>query len=794
MEKFTIQIGDKTLTAEIGNLAQQANGEVLVRYGDTEILTTAVMSEYPREGIDFLPLSVEYQERFYAAGKIKGPRYIRREGRPSDEAILVSRLVDRTIRPLFLPEIRQDIQVILTVLSWDGENDPDVLAIFGASLALGISDIPWNGPVAGVRIGINKESHESRIRNQESGTNSKSNIPARNASRSDAGGRFIVNPTYEEREKNGLDLIIAGCHEENHKSQITNHKQNTNPKTQTDQKSNIRNLSSNIQHLPIKDRESSTKVGATSNIYINMFEGSGNEVKEEIILETSKLAQEEIKKLIDFQKEIIKKCGKEKTKIEIAESDKELKKEVKEFLKGKLEKALYEKFELPELKKDLIYYIQGEYDNPKKNKETEILFEEELENVLVKNILEKEKRPDGRKLTEIRPIEAQVGILPRTHGSGIFKRGQTQSLSILTLGAPGDVQLLEGMEIVGKKRFMHHYNFPPYCVGETGPIRGPGRREIGHGTLAEKSLKPLVPDYEEFPYTIRVVSEILSSNGSSSMASVCSSSLALADGGVPIKEMVSGIAMGLIINDKCQMINDKFKNYKILTDIQGPEDHYGDMDLKIAGTKNGITSVQMDVKIRGINIEILKNILEQGKKARLEILEQMKKIIANPRKQLSPYAPRILTLQINPQKIREVIGPGGKIINEITAETGVSIDIEDSGMISITSESEEMAKKAIDWIKNITREAKIGERFSGKVKKILDFGAFIEILPGQDGLLHISKIVPRPTSLKAISDKKGFPVKKIEDIMKVGDIIPVKVIGIDQQGKISLEKVEAEKR
>ncbi len=689
--QFKLDIGGRELKVEIKNLAEQADSSCLVQYGDTLVLGTVVMSEQRREGIDFFPLTVDYEERYYAAGKILGSRYIRRESRPSDEAILTSRLIDRAIRPRFPEDLRREVQIVATCLSWDRENDPDLIGLIAASLVLSLSNIPWSGPIAIVRIG--------KINNE-----------------------FILNPTYEQREKSNLDLVIAG-------------------------------------------------VEKNGEILINMMEAEAEEAPEDIILKAVDWAKPYLKKVIDFQNQIIEKTGKEKIKIEETTADPDLEKEIKEFLENRLEKVLYQKEKIDRLdqvnnlKEELVYYIEGKYPGMGKTGYARDFFEREIEKLVHQNIILKEKRPDGRKLDELREITIEAGLLPRTHGSGLFCRGQTKALSILTLGTPGDVKLLEGMEIVGKKRFMHHYNFPPYSVGEVKPIRGPGRRDIGHGMLVEKALIPLVPSFEEFPYTIRVVSEILSSNGSTSMAATSSSSLALMDAGVPIKTPAAGIALGLMTNKK--------GDYKILTDIQGPEDHHGDIDFKIAGTKDGITAIQMDVKIDGINQKILKEVLSQGKKARLQILEKMEKVLAKPRAELSPFAPKILTIQINPEKIREVIGPGGKIINEIIEECGVSIDIEDSGRIFVTAEKEEAAKKAIAWIKNITREIKVGEVFQGKVKRILDFGAFAEILPGQEGLIHISQLAP-------------FRVKKVEDIVKIGDIVPVKVISIDEHGRINL--------
>jgi len=691
-QKFQIEIGGRNLDVEISNLAEQASGSCFVRYGDTEVLATAVMSKYEREEEDFFPLTVDYEERYYAAGKILGSRYIRRESRPSDEAIITSRLIDRAIRPLFPENLKRETQVIVTCLSWDRENDPDIIGLIAASTALSISEIPWSGPIVVVRIG--------RLKNDE----------------------MIINPTYEQRERSDLDLVLAGVEKE-------------------------------------------------GDILINMIEAEAAEIPEEVILKAVDFARPYLKKIINFQNQIIKEVAKEKIKIETLPQNLELEKEIKEFLGARLEKALFQprKTERVEdisaLKEELIYYIEGKYPRMGKGKYARDFFEKEIERLVHENIILKERRPDGRKLDELREISCQAGVLPRTHGSGLFCRGQTKALSILTLGTPGDVKLLQGMEIIGKKRFMHHYNFPPYSTGEVKPIRGPGRRDIGHGMLVEKALLSLIPSFEEFLYTIRIVSEILSSNGSTSMASVSSSSLALMDAGVPIKNPAAGIALGLM--------KDKEGNYKILTDIQGPEDHHGDMDLKIAGTKNGVTAIQMDVKIEGISEKILREALEQGKKARSQILEKIKEVLEKPRSELSPFAPRILTIQINPEKIREVIGPGGKVINEIIAECGVSIDVEETGKIFVTAEKEEAAKKAIAWIKNITREVKVGEIFQGKVKRILDFGAFVEILPGQEGLLHISQISP-------------LRVKRVEDFFRVGDIISVKVISIDEQGRINL--------
>jgi len=692
-ENFKIKIGQREISVEARDLAEQANGNIMVRYGDTLILSTCVMSKGDRSGLGFFPLTVEYEEKYYAAGKIKGPRYIKRESRPSDEAICNGRLIDRAIRPLFPKGLARDVQVVTTVLSWDGQNDPDVLGLTAASLGLSISDIPWSGPVAAVRV-------------------CRKN------------GKFVLDPIYEEREGSDLDIVFAGV------------------------------------------------LGPKKELLINMIEGSGEEVDDSAVIGALDFAKDALLELINFQKQIAEKIGKTKAVVETPACDSDLEKEIKDFLKDKLENAVYKKDKkeraagVDELEAELSVFVEENYPGQGKSQYAKNFFNDEIDRVVHKNAIENKKRPDGRKLNELRNISCEVGLLPRTHGSGLFCRGQTKSLSILTLGSPGDQQLLEGMEIVGKKRFMHHYNFPPYSAGEIKPIRGPGRREIGHGMLAEKSLLPLIPTSEEFPYTIRIVSEILSSNGSSSMASVSSSSLALMDAGVPIKRPAAGIAMGL-------MRDEASGKYEILTDIQGPEDHHGDMDFKAAGTRNGITAVQMDVKIKGIDREILEKSLALAKEARIQNLDDMEKVLEKPRPELSPFAPRILTIQIDQDKIREVIGPGGKIINEIIEKTGVTIDIQDSGLIFITSEKEDAAKKAVEWIRNITREVVVGEIFQGKVKRILNFGAFVEILPGQEGLIHISKLAP-------------YRVNRVEDVVKIGDMVLAKVISIDEQGRINL--------
>jgi len=691
--EFTKDIAGKKLLVKIDNLAEQANGSVFAQLGETLVLATATMSNADIEGQDFFPLTVEFQERYYAAGKILGSRFVRREGRPSEESILTARLIDRAIRPLFPEHLRREVQVIITCLSWDEENDPDIPGLLAASLALGISDIPWNGPVGIVRIAKLKD-------------------------------KIIVNPTYQQREEAGLEVTVSGVEEKN-------------------------------------------------GVLINMIEAEASEKNEKEIKDTIEETQKIIKDLIIFQKEIIQKIGKEKVYIEEPETFEEIDKQIEQNFKEKLERTLVQppsiqnKKEMQNLQNEILEFVKENFGEEKIDY-AKTLIKKILKEALKKLVLEKEIRPDGRKLDEIRPVQAYAGILPRTHGSGLFIRGATKSLSIVTLGSPSDQKLIEGMEFRGKKRFMHHYNFPPYCSGEIKPLRGPGRREIGHGMLGEKALRPLIPNFEEFPYTIRVVTEILSSNGSTSMASVSSSSLALMDAGVPIKRPAAGIAVGII---------QEGEKYKLLTDIQGPEDHLGGMDFKVAGTEKGVTAIQLDVKIKGVTLKIIEEVLERAKTARLQILKTTNKTLSSPRKELSPFAPKITSLQIDPEKIGQVIGPGGRTINDIIEKYEVSIDIEPDGHIYISSSSEEANQKAAEWIKNLTRELKIGEVFQGKVTKILDFGAIVELFPERDGLLHISRI----------SDKR---IRKVEDVLKIGDIIPVKIIEIDDLGRPRLALVQ----
>ena len=692
VKKYKFEFGGKLLSVEIGRLAQQANGSCVVQYGETSVLVTAVMSN-KEKAVDYMPLSVDYEEKYYAAGKIKGSKWIKRETRPSDEAILSGRLIDRTIRPRFNHGVRNEIQVVAMVLSFDGVNDPDMPALFGASLALMISDVPFNGPVAGVRVG--------RV-----------------------DGKLLFNPNYIERVSSDMDIVVAG----------------------------------------------------TEN-RINMIEAGAKIVSEDEMADAIGAGFNEYKKLTEFQKQIVSDFKPVKRQLVIAEHDESFVEAISEFVGPKLEKVIYTKNKkefvegLHTVKEEVTGFVYEQFadhdDLDKKLKEALVIFEDEIDRIVHRNILESEKRPDGRKIDELRDLGSDTGILPHNHGSALFNRGTTQALSILTLAAPGLEQWIETMEIeLTKKRFMHHYVFPPFSVGEVGRMGGGGRREIGHGALAERALLPIIPAKEEFPYTIRVVSEILSSNGSSSMASVCGASLALMDGGVPIKSAAAGIAMGL-------MFDEKGEKYKILTDIQGPEDHHGDMDLKVAGTKEGVTAMQMDVKIEGITEEIVRNTLHQAKKARLQILEVMNKAISTHRPELSSYAPRVATIQINPEKIGALIGPGGKMINEIIDLTGADIDIEDTGLVFVTASNPESMAKAMSMIKTITYEPKSGDEFDGKVVKLMDFGAFVEIMPGKDGLVHVSEI----------STER---VDKPSDMLKVGQVVHVKVKNIDDYGRINL--------
>ncbi len=686
-QKFSIKLGDKTLTVQKNIMAEQANGAVLVSCGETTVLCTAVMGRHA-SNLPYFPLNVEYQEKYYAGGKIPGG-FLKREGRSSDAAILKSRIIDRCLRPLFDHDIKNSLQIIASVLSIDFENDADILAVNGASIALSISDIPFLGPIGAVRIG--------RIN-----------------------GDFVVNPTEKEREESDLDLVVAGT----------------------------------------KDK-------------INMVEAGANEVPEADIVKAFEFAQEEITKIVEFQEKIVKEIGKEKQDLKLQKPTEEFILEVKSQISEKLEEFLYNPdkasrmHELNDIKNELFEYIEKKYpENPEFKDMADGLFEDEIDHVTHQNILKKGKRSDGRKPEDLRELSTEAGLIPRVHGSGFFKRGQTQALTLLTLGDPASGQIIDAMDRDYKKKFIHHYNFPPFSVGEAGPLRGPSRRDIGHGSLAERALTPIIPSQEDFPYTIRLVSEILSSNGSSSMASVCGSSLALMDGGVPIKKIAAGIAMGL-------MMDKESGEYVVLTDIQGPEDHHGDMDFKAAGTDAGITALQMDVKIDGVTVTMLKDTLKQAKEAREKIIESIKKAISEPRKTLSKYAPKIEVINIDPSKIGKIIGSGGKTINGIIEETGAGISIEDDGSVFISSQEAEAIAKAKAIIEGLTKEPKAGEIYEGKVTKTTDFGAFVEILPGIEGLLHISNI-------------KKERVTKVEDVIKRGDIIKVKVMNVEDTGKMQL--------
>ena len=704
VQKFETTIGGRSLSIETGLLALQANASVTVRYGDTVVLATAVMSKTIREGIDFFPLMVDYEEKLYAAGKIKGSRFIKREGRPSDEAVLSGRLVDRAIRPLFSQDIKNDVQVILTVLSQDDENDADIVALNAASAVLALSDIPWGGPIGGVRIG--------RINNE-----------------------WVLNPSYEAREKSELDVVVA-----------------------SDGKN------------------------------VLMLEAGAREVSEEVFEQAIEFANKHIATITTLIGQMTKKVGKKKSDpvklIATTEDDGGEQQDSKalaqaldiatEFIKPRLDEYLFigplkakgeRKAVLGKLKDELEADLLAKQIGKEKRKKCSELVMLMAEKRVTQAILDEDKRVDGRSLTEVRALSAMVALLPRTHGSGLFQRGETQVLSVVTLGAPGDEQIVDSMEVEYKKRYMHHYNFPPFSVGETSPLRGAGRREIGHGALAERALEPVLPPKETFPYTIRVVSEVLGSNGSSSMGSTCGSSLALMDAGVPITKPVAGIAMGLA--------SDANGAWKVLTDLQDMEDGEGGMDFKIAGTEDGITAIQMDTKTKGLTGEIIHQTFVQAKQARAVILQAMAQVIDKPREQLSPFAPRIYTVHIHPDKIRDLIGPGGKMINDIIAQTGVQIDIEDDGTVLVTSVNEESANKALELIHNVTRVVKAGEVFQGKVTRIMDFGAFVEILPKQEGLVHISKLA-------------NHRVERVEDVVHIGDMVTVQVIEIDSQGRLNL--------
>ncbi|EQK42086.1 polyribonucleotide nucleotidyltransferase [[Clostridium] bifermentans ATCC 638] len=682
---FKMDFAGRELSVEIGKIAELASGSAILQYGETMVMVNTSKSAQPRDGIDFFPLSVDYEEKLYSVGKIPGG-FLKREGKPSEKAILTSRLIDRPIRPLFPKGFRNDVQVVATVLSVDQDCTPDIVAMIGSSIALSISDIPFNGPTGSVSVGL-------------------------------VDGAFVINPTAEQREKSSLHLVVSGT----------------------------------------KDA-------------IMMVEAGAEEIPDELMLEAILFAHKEIKKVVEFIETIVAEVGKEKIEVTLFEINADVEKAVREFATDKMKEAVktVEKLERME-KMDAVK--EATFENFEDIVEEFGQDIEETLHAIIKEqvrklIVHENVRPDNRKPDEIRPIWCDNGFIPRAHGSGLFTRGQTQVMSIATLGALGDVQILDGLDEEESKRYMHHYNFPAYSVGEARPSRGPGRREIGHGALAERALLPVIPSKEDFPYAIRVVSEVLSSNGSTSQGSVCGSTLSLLDAGVPLKDMVAGIAMGLIKHD------DKVA---VLSDIQGMEDHLGDMDFKVAGTEHGITAIQMDIKIAGIDEEVLRTALKQAKVGRIHILNEMRKTIAAPKPELSKYAPKIVTMNINPDKIRDVIGPGGKIITKIIDETGVKIDIEQTGEVFISGIDAEMIAKAQELINNIVAEAEVGETYTGKVTRIMNFGAFVEVLPGKEGLLHISHIAHER-------------VNKVEDVLNIGDEVTVKVTEIDEKGRVNLSR------
>ncbi|WP_046215405.1 polyribonucleotide nucleotidyltransferase [Paenibacillus wulumuqiensis] len=686
-QRVEMQLGGRTLTLETGRLAKQANGAVMVRYGDTAVLCTVTASSEPKD-LDFFPLTVNYEEKLYAVGKIPGG-FIKREGRPSEKAILASRLTDRPIRPLFPEGFRNDVQVANYVMSVEQDCEPQIAAMIGTSAALSISDVPFDGPIGGVAVG--------RV-----------------------DGEFVVNPTQAQQEVSEMYLVVAGT----------------------------------------KDA-------------IMMVEAEANELPEDIMLEAIMFGHNEIQNIIATIEELVKAVGKPKMAVKLHTVDSDVNAAVREFASARLVDALKiaekqaRQEAIDKVNDEAVAHFEEQYaETPDLMDDVKEVLHDIVKEEVRRLITHDKVRPDGRRLEEIRPIECDVKMLPRTHGSGLFTRGQTQVLSICTLGALGDVQILDGIAPEESKRFMHHYNFPPFSVGEARPLRPPGRREIGHGALGERALSKVIPSEKEFPYTIRVVSEVLESNGSTSQASICASTLAMMDAGVPIKAPVAGIAMGLIKDQD---------HVSILSDIQGMEDHLGDMDFKVAGTAEGVTAIQMDIKINGIDRAILSEALSQAREGRLHILGKMNEIMDKPRTSLSAYAPKIVIININPDKIRDVIGPGGKIINKIIDETGVKIDIEQDGRVFIGSSDEEMIQKAQTMIENLVREVKVGETYLGKVKRIEKFGAFVEILPGKDGLVHISQL----------STER---VAKVEDVIAIGDMITVKVTEIDNQGRVNLSR------
>lgn len=688
MHSFTMHLAGRELTLEAGRMAKQAHGSVLVKYGDTYVLVTATVSKQPREGIDFFPLLVDYEERLYSVGKIPGG-FIKRETRPGEKAILAARLIDRPLRPLFPKGFRNDVQVVATVLSVDQDNSPEIAAMIGASAALTISKIPFAGPIAGVAVGK-------------------------------VNGQLVINPTQAQADESELYLVVAGT----------------------------------------KDA-------------IMMVEARANEVPEAEMIEALLFGHETIKEIVALQEEMRAAIGEEKMEFEAHVPEAELQEAVEAFAKDKLEQAVRNankqerEANMALAEAEILEHFQDVF--PEREKEVREVVHSTLKQIVRDMIVNHNERPDGRRADEIRPISCEVGVLPRVHGSGLFTRGQTQVLSIVTLGAMSEVQILDDLTDDENKRYMHHYNFPPYSVGETRPIRGPSRRDIGHGALGEKALLPMIPSEEEFPYAIRVVSEVLESNGSSSQASICGSTLALMDAGVPIKRPVAGIAMGLVCEDT---------NIAILSDIQGIEDALGDMDFKVAGTEKGITALQMDIKISGVDADILQRAMEQARRGRFFILDKMLAVLPQPRPELSPYAPRMLTLTVPVDKIKDVIGPGGKVINKIIAETGVKIDIEDDGRIFIAAVDTEAGERAKQMIEDITAEVEVGRIYQGRVTRVEKYGVFVEVLPGKEGLVHISQL-------------DNAHVARTEDVCQLGDIIPVKVTEIDRMGRINLSRKEA---
>jgi polyribonucleotide nucleotidyltransferase len=686
-ERVSVELGGRTYAIEVGRVAKQASGATWVRYGDTVVLVAAVASKYPIDK-DFFPLTVEYREKTYAAGKIPGG-FFKREGRPTEKEILSSRLIDRPLRPLFPDGFRNEIQIMATVLSSDQQNDSDILAVTGASTALMVSDIPFPEPVSAVRVGL-------------------------------VGGQLALNPTFQELEESSLDMVVAG-----------------------------------------------------TDSSIVMVEGGANEVPEATIVEALQFAHPHIQALNRMQRELRERVGKPKRVFVVPERDPGLEKEVEREFGARISKA--NEFEVKEERQAELDKIRQEAiakfqeGHPGCEKFVGELLEEIESRDLRRRILEDGRRADGRGLDEIRPITCEVGVLPRTHGSALFTRGQTQALVVTTLGTKMDEQKVEELEGQTWKSYMLHYNFPPFSVGEVRPLRGPGRREIGHGALAERSIEPMIPTETDFPYTIRIVSDILESNGSSSMATVCGGSLSLMDAGAPIKSHVAGIAMGLI---------QEGDRTAILTDILGVEDHLGDMDFKVTGTREGVTAFQMDIKISGLSYEVMANALEKARAARLHVLDKMYAAIEGPRAELSPYAPRIYVMMIDPDKIRDVIGPGGKMIKKICAETGTQIDIEDTGEVRVAASSGADGDRAREIIRSIVEDPEIGRVYQGIVRRVVPFGAFVEISPGKDGLVHISELEPRR-------------VERVEDVINEGDTVLVKVIGIDREGKIKLSRKQA---